>query len=488
MSFKINNNSMAINAQRNLYVNNMNMSKTMEKLSSGLRIVRAADGPASLVISEQMRSQIKGIEQAIRNSETGIAMMQTTEAAMNEVNRMLTSLRQLAVHAANEAVNDEFMLEADQQEVVNILSSIDRIARDTSFGNKKVLDGTAGADGVATGAGLELVKASNLTEDSGSGGFDVVITQAAGKTAITGTQALTRDMAVAGEKLTIVENGKEATVIGTEEDTELTLISRLQSIAERNGLDVRVSVDATGLVSVEHKKFGSKHDIKVYSDTTGVLSPEGGSMASAVKGRDVEGSINGELAKGEGRILSSLAGNPTTEGLVVRYMGDVGQPGGPEINEEQGTKVGTVHITQNSLRFQLGDSYDQNGSISLESLFTSELGNGVPNESGFLSLRDIDLRTFEGANDALKIIESAANKVSTIRGDIGAFQKNLLESNLNSMMVMRESMVFSESTIRDADYANEVSNLTKNQIMQQTGVAVSSHANENPKAVLKLLQ
>ena len=487
MALRVNNNPPAINAHKNIYLTEKRVNKTTERLSSGLRIVRASDGPASLIISEQMRSQIKGIEQAIRNSETGIAMMQTTESALNEVSRMLTNIQMLAVHAANEAVNDELMLEADQQEINNILSALDRIARDTSFGKRKVLDGTAGVNGVTTGTGLEFVEANNHTKESPPGGFDVVVTEVATRSVQTGTEQLTDDIVRGGERLTIVENGKEATVLGTERDTADTLISKLQAQIDRSGMDVEVFVE-NGIVTARHKEYGNKTEMFIYSDTSGVLSQEGGNIERAVRGKNIQGTINGELAFGEGRVLRSQKGNRTTDGLAVRYIGNAGTPEGPEIDPDKGYRVGAVNISQNSLRFQFGDSYDENESVSIQSVFSSTLGNGVVNGSDFKSLREIDVRTFEGANDTLKLVEHAQDKISSTRGDIGAFQKNLLEANLNSMMNLRENMIFSESTIRDADMAEESANLTRGQIIQQASLSMMAQAAAEPKNVLKLLQ
>jgi len=142
MSLRINNNIAAINAHRNLTNTTMSLSKSMEKLSSGYRINRAADDPAGLVISEQFRAQIAGLNQAIENSEGSINMIQTAEGALNEINNLLVSMRELAIHAANEGFNDTAQLEADQAEINNAITTIDRIAANTQFGTKKLLDGT----------------------------------------------------------------------------------------------------------------------------------------------------------------------------------------------------------------------------------------------------------------------------------------------------------------------------------------------------------
>jgi len=133
MTLRVNTNIPAINSHRNLILNNTNQARTMERLSSGLKINRGADGPASLVISERLRSQTAGLKQAIDNSEAGVSLVQTAEAALNEVSSALINARQLAVASANEAVNDEFMLRANQQEIDNILATVNRIAKNTQL-------------------------------------------------------------------------------------------------------------------------------------------------------------------------------------------------------------------------------------------------------------------------------------------------------------------------------------------------------------------
>lgn len=148
MSIMINHNVTALDAWRNLTLTTSAMQKSMEKLSSGYRINRAADDPAGLVISEQFRAQVAGLNRAVTNSEGSINMVQTAEGALTEVNNLLISMRELAIHAANTGFNDANQLAADQQEIENALATIDRIGATTQFGTKKLLDGSA--DNVAS--------------------------------------------------------------------------------------------------------------------------------------------------------------------------------------------------------------------------------------------------------------------------------------------------------------------------------------------------
>ena len=180
MSLRINNNISALNGHRNLLQNNMAVGKSLERLSSGLRINTAADDAAGLVISEQMRAQLSGLNQAIDNSETAVAMVQTAEGALDEVNSLLTKARELALHAANEGVNDTNQLLADQAELDNVIQSISRISEFTQFGTKKLLDGSLNGT-TDLGSGIDRVRVGNLVTNSSvdTGSVQVQVTGSA---------------------------------------------------------------------------------------------------------------------------------------------------------------------------------------------------------------------------------------------------------------------------------------------------------------------
>jgi len=142
MSLAINHNIAALNAHRNLLNTTNSLQQSMQRLSSGFRINKASDDPAGLVISEQFRAQIAGLNRAIQNSEGSINMIQTAEGALTEINNLLISMRELAIHAANEGFNSADQLAADQAEIDNAIKTIDRIAVNTQFGSKKLMDGS----------------------------------------------------------------------------------------------------------------------------------------------------------------------------------------------------------------------------------------------------------------------------------------------------------------------------------------------------------
>jgi len=183
MSLRINHNIASVNGHRNMLKNDMAISKSLEKLSSGLRINRAADDAAGLIISEQMRAQISGLGKAISNTETAVAMVQTAEGALDEMNTLLTKARELALHAANAGANDAGQLAADQSELDNIVSSITRIAENTQFGTKKILDGNLSNSKVLNATAVSQFTQTGLTK----GDISVNVTTAGVKGASTGT-------------------------------------------------------------------------------------------------------------------------------------------------------------------------------------------------------------------------------------------------------------------------------------------------------------
>ena len=528
MTVRVNSNIPAINSHRNLLINNTEQAKVMERLSSGLKINRGADGPAALVISERLRSQTAGLEQAIDNSEAGISLVQTAEAALDEVSASLINARQLAVHAANEAVNDEFMLQANQQEIENILATVNRIAQSTQYGKKNLLDGSKGASGVVSGADLEFVDATQATKSSGATGYDVYIAQAACRAEVGGSVPLTNEIIDKGEQITIIEGSKTVNFHSIKGETVETNLNVLSAAIKEAGLDIdliRASEKGTDPntpqnITLRHQQFGSDYTFKVSSSTEGLLSTKSNIYDTIENGLDVAGEINGEEATGSGQVLTGNTGNSNTEGLAIRYKGH-SLPGDshssntvtesyleqtqaseihrgernrlPQISEAElaeciGALAGTVTVSQNSLVFQIGSNAEQTTSLALRNMRTSNLGAGVENLSGFQSLAEIDVTNAAKAQDTMSILDRALEEVSSTRAEIGAFQKNNLKSNLNYLRIAYENVQSAKSIIRDADMAEEMTAFTRNQIMTESATAMLAQANLRGQSVLQLLK
>ena len=508
MSLRVNHNMSALNAHRNVVKNANVQAKTMEKLSSGLKINRAADSPAQLQISENLRAQSAGLNQAIDNSEMAVSLMQTAEGALEEVSSALIQARQLAVHAGNEGANDPNMLEADQSEINNILEQVNRIATSTQYGHNYLLDGSRSGNGVTTGDHLEFVGATTEAASSSAGGYSVKISNAASRANHTGSVALTQDIIDSGEQITVSEGGRTVNFLTEKGKTVEQTLNDLSTTISDAGLEIDLirpyppvtDGNVAQAVSFRHKEFGSEHTFQVASNTAGLVSDTANTSVKIKNGTDVAGEINGEVSHGKGQVLTGSDGSGTAEGIKVRYTGEAApeqaplldsngqqQVGADGIPLNEAGSAGTVTFSQNSLTFQVGANADEHSEISLRSIKTNDLGRGEKNSSNFKSLAEISVMNADQAQDAIRVIDQAIEEVSVSRGKMGAFQKNNLESNLNYLRVAHENTVSSESVIRDADMAEEMATFTRNQIMMEASTSMMAQANQNSMTVLKLI-
>jgi flagellin len=484
MALRINHNVTAVNGHRWLVHNDGLLAKSLEKLSSGQRINRASDGPAALIISEQVRSQVASVKQAISNSEIGISMTQTAEAALTEVTNTLTSMRQLAISAANEGANDKNMLEATQLELRNSVETVDRITVQAQFGIRKLLDGTTGANGVGTGEGVSFIGALPSTRGSPIEGYEVRVFETGTRARLQGKVALSQEMIDKGEMVTIAEGGRTISFQATKGDTPEQFFGKPRSEMIAQGMELDMEVSKDNMLSFQHRQYGKKYGFEVSSSTAGFLSEQALTMQRATPGKDIRGTLGGQFAMGDGRTLTGGAGS-RVEGLKVLYTGIKTTPEGAGPDAEA---AGRVAVYQNSLQFQIGPNAGQHARVSLLNTNTRVLGRGVVNEAGFRSISELDIRNPIGAASALSLIERAVDEVNVTRANMGAFQKNAMEANLRQLRVNYAELMNSESVIRDADMAEEMVDFTRNNIMLQSSTAMLAHANNTNNVVLTLLK
>jgi len=412
MSLRINNNMSAANAHRNVVQNSSAQSKTMEKLSSGLKINRAADSPAQLQISENLRAQASGLRQSIDNSEMAISLMQTAEGALEEVSRALVQARQLAVHAGNEGANDPNMLQADQSEINNILEQVNRIATSTQYGHNYLLDGSRAGNGVTTGDYLEFVDGSTQAHSSGVGGYNININNAATRATHSGTAALTQAIIDTGEQITISEGGRTVNFLTEKGQSVEQTMNDLESAIDEAGLNIDLmrpfppatSGGAPQVITLRHKEFGSEHSFHAASNTAGLVSSVSNINELVANGTDVSGEINGEQASGRGQILTGDIGADTVEGIKIRYTGETAPVGG---------NAGTVTFSQNSLTFQIGAEANQFSEYSLGSTKTIDIGSGEEYGSNLDCLAQISVLNSEQSQDAIRVVDKEIQEVNS---------------------------------------------------------------------------
>jgi len=479
MSFRVNTNLMAMNALRNLETSNMEFSRSITRLSTGLRINSAADDPAGLIISESFRAQLGGIDAAIRNNQDAINYAKTAEGALDEVNRLLKDARALAVASGNQATLSEAQKQANQSQINSIITSISRIAAQTAFGTKKLLDGSAGTY-AATMSG------ANVSAMSFSGSFNGV--------ALTTNSVVTVDMVTSASRATLTGgrtfanstdtmqagsfsvNGVSFNTAAT--DTLADVLARINASSNITG--VTANWTANGGVVLTNASYGSNSKVDLV-DSHGVLQTQAGAASNvgvnavADISIDLNGSATGGMEtvtfdKGTGLNLRDSYGNS----IQLTEAGNLSMAAAAWGQVNAGTSI-----------FQIGANAGETTSLSLGSMAASQLGNGV---IAGRNLSNIDLTSTQGASDALAVVDKAINDVAFTRGQIGSFTRNILESNVRSLGIAKENLAATESAIRDTDIASEMTQFTKLQILQQSGLSVLSQANSAPSSVLALLR
>jgi flagellin len=449
---RINNNLMAMNTHRQLGLNANNGAKSIEKLSSGLRINRAGDDAAGLAISEKMRAQIRGLGQASRNSQDAISLVQTAEGALNETQAILQRMRELSVQSANDT-NVSIDRAAIQNEVDQLGQEIDRIGNTTEFNTRKLLNGGASVSGTyATGA-AGAVEVTGGTGDTTVGAvvqFDAVTVATTASDLGTvdlsaGVLTLQSDITVNGVSFSFAAGETNQNVFDT---------------INNAGIGVTADLGAGGLMQISSNNVGSAATFEVSGTATG-------NFAAIL----TQSGTDATLTVDTGFSQYSAQGNTITiedgaaKGLQI------------QVNAADATADQTVTVDANgSLTMQIGANEGQEMNLSLNDMRASALG-----------VSGVDIATSTTAKAAITTINDALTAVSTERAKLGAVQ-NRLEHTIKNLDTSAENLQASESRIRDVDMAKEMMNFTKNNILQQAAQAMLAQANQAPQGVLQLLR
>ncbi|HMP80347.1 MAG TPA: flagellin [Pirellulaceae bacterium] len=465
------NNPGSLNAQHNLGRATSKLNQSIERLSSGFKVNRGADGPAALVISEKQRAQIAGLRAAIDNTDKAASVVQTAEGALSEINNLLVKIRSLAIDSANSGVNDDDALAANQAEIANALETIDRIAANTQFGEKRLLNGSSGLTGVASDSDVTFMRATKATM---AGSYAVNITSAATRA---NTEATAQDSVLAQDEIVTI-NGVSITLNAGL--SRAGVQSRINEFTNQTGVVAEDNAGGTATV-LRTNTFGSSASIDAISNVAASNDSSGiGTTLIQVAGTDIEGTIGGNTAIGKGNVLTGSDG--ASKGISIK----LGVSSSDSTETVTGAQ-GTVTIINNALNFQIGPNAGQQVQIAIDSVASIGLGIGVDNNM-FSDLSEINVTSNAGAQDALALVDSAINQISNLRGTLGAFQGNTLEATANNMRSTLENTINAESVIRDTDFAQEISNFTNAQVLVQAGTSVLSNANLSAQLILSLLR
>ena len=474
MGMRINTNVEAFNAQRNLSATATAYAKSVQKLSSGLRINTAADDAAGLSISEKLKAQVNGLGQAQRNAQDGISMIQTAEGALNETHSILQRMRELTIQAANDtlATNDRTAITSEMNQ---LSSEIDRIANSTQFNGKNLLDGsltaTNSASAFTTGTNLTgfTASATNVTlgASAAAGNYSVTVTNAGATASKTGTANAAATVGTGG---TLTIGTTNITV--TSGDSLATVRAAIDASAA--GVTTSVVGGKLALTSNTAGAAGSVGAISASGAGNTILADLGLTTTTNVTGADLAGtvSLNGGTA-------TALTVNQATKSAVGQNV---------TLNMAALTATG-AQTTNNTVTFTVGNSA---ANLQIGANAGQTLAVGIEKmDATTLQVNSLDVSSASVINTAstgtLAKIDAAIQTVSDQRSKLGAYQ-NRLEHTISNLGVAQENLTSSESRIRDVDMAAEMVNFTKTGILQQAGQAILAQANQAPQGVLQLLR
>ena len=497
MALSINTNVASLNAQRNLGATQNSLAKSMERLSSGLRINSAQDDAAGLAISNRMTSQIRGLDQAVRNANDGISLAQTAEGAMQESTNLLQRMRELSVQSAN-ASNSSADRSALNAEVNQLKNEMNRIANTTTFNGLNILDGSFNEQKFQVGANanetitvdINSMRAGSLGRHANNS-TNTTANRGTGSTTAAAT-ALPGANTIASQTLTI--SGNRGSNTGITVAAGATAEAIATSI---NDVSAGTGVEATAITTATLAGLSASGTVTLTLDSAGTAA----TVSAAVTSGDLE-NLSKVINDNSGTtgITSTVSGGTIiltqSEGKninIANFDHSAGSTGAIEVQGADGVTTtlthggddstivaGTIELTSSETFFASSTVADAAGSI-----FNVAAATNVSSTGEMVS--SIDITTMDGSQKAIDIIDKALGKIDEQRGDLGAIQ-NRFESTISNLKNISENISAARSRILDADIAQETSNMTKQNILQQAGVSILSQANQAPQLALALLQ
>lgn len=506
----VNTNVASLNAQRSLLGTNNAMQKSLEKLSSGSRINRAADDAAGLAMSEKMRGQIKGLNQAVRNSQSAISLIQTAEGALNETHSILQRMRELAVQSSSDTnTNDD--RSKIQSEMDQLSKEVTRISNNTEFNTQKLINGAIGTGNIGE-LNFHIGANENQSLSLDIGAMDAK-TLGVSRDIATGTVSGATDVtsaSLSGSLGTGIANGASLTLSASIQTAGtvatagaiggITYVTADNSDT-LNGFTITISNGAVAGAEVATVDAGNKtislqiDDAAATKSTAAQINTALNAALTSAGITDVDFAATGTVTDDAGTGSGTIAGGAQdtvrlslTDGALTETVDVAGNASSAAFTDSTRFAGLSVTLSGNLSSGAAGAAATSTAAtitIGKTSSTAATFSNAaLANEA--VTAGGIDVSSQSAANTSITAIDNAINTVSEERSKLGAMQ-NRLEHTINNLQTASENMTSAESRIRDVDMAAEMSAFTKSQILSQAGVAMLAQANQVPQAVLKLL-
>ncbi|MGN0140933.1 MAG: flagellin [Roseburia sp.] len=498
---KINYNMSAVVANKHLLGIEDNLKTSMERLSSGLKINKAGDNPAGMAISRKMHAQIEGLSRASENASDGISVLQIADGALAETTSILQRMRELSVQAASDATMTPADKQAIQDEIESLKEEIDRISRDTEYNSKSLLDGSMDTRVYTNNA--TRVRISDYVV---AGNYSLTIDSAATNVSVDAATGVdyTDNTATVGESGSISINGSTVEISAT--DTFAEAFEKIRDAAEmgnvtasRDETDQHLTLtsDIYGVKSGVDLEFSSQ-DLATALGFTGLNATADGTYVNGTVNAD--GTVTYETGD-EAQITLDLPGDGTgfqhtatidtdgnkititdNGGFSISFLAQAGYEDGAAVDPNDpaaGTYDGRINFEvtdMGTMTLHIGSNEHQNMEVRIEEVSCESL-----------YIDDVDVRKVNGGAQAMTRFDEAIAQVTSVRSKLGAYQ-NRLESSVASLDAFEENMTDALSRLTDVDMAEEMTNYTQQNVLNQAAISVLTQANDLPQQVLQILQ
>jgi flagellin len=490
----INTNIAAIDSQRFLQSSQNSLQQALQRLSSGLRINSAKDDAAGLAIASRMGAQVSGLNQAVRNANDAISLSQTAEGALGQSSDLLTRIRDLSVQSANDT-NSGTDRAAIQQEVSQLQQELNRVANETAFNGRKLLDGSFTAQEFQVGANANQTVSVSMSSALGADMGDqqvfsdgTALNPSAAAATLPASTVAAQNLTVAGSvgsQVVAVGAGESAKAIADAVNTVQT--NTAVSATARTMATMTASNAGTFTFDLTGSNTTSPAHISVNITNVADLSK----VADAINDKSAQTGITA-ISQGATLTLTDDQGDDvgianvsdgatgTLNVAAYDYDGAAGAFA-PAAAVALGNGNGSTRITGH-IQFSSSAAYTVTTDDAAGTLFST-----LTKASALDAVDTIDVGTQVGANDAISVVDGALDFVNDLRAKLGAIQ-NRVTSTITNLSTTAENLTAAKSRIEDADFAAETGNLTRGQVLQQAGMAMLAQANALPNQVLALLR
>ena len=480
---RINYNVSAAIANKHLLGIEDNLSASMERLSSGLKINHSKDNPAGMAISNKMKAQIDGLNRASQNASDGISVIQIADGALSETTSILQRMRELSVQAANDATLTPADKEAIQQEIDSLKDEVDRISTDTEYNSKSLLDGS-----LDTRVYTKNATRVDISDHVKAGQYELSIDTAATQAGpVTANQNYNSTAAI-GASGTMSINGSKVEIKAT--DTYAEAFEKIRNAAETG--ETAVKVETNGALSFTSERYGASATLEIAFDNQQIVTALG--FTGVVEDPENKGSyVYGQVQNGKVIVPSG-----TDAEVTLKKPGDGTGFGDTATWRTDGNKITVTDRVGFEMSFLADAGYTGNLDFDVTDIGTMALHIGanedqetkvrIPEVScKSLYIDDADVTTVNGAGRGITQFDDAISKVSEVRSRLGAYQ-NRLESTVSSLDTFEENMTGAQSRLTDADMASEMTDYTHQNVLNQAAISVLTQANDLPQQVLQILQ